>query len=131
MGIGHLLTKSEMASGKIFLTGYGLVKYGRDAWPEDWCEALLRMDLRSVEAALHLLVRVALTQPQYDALCCWTFNVGNNAMRTSTLLAQLNTGHYDQVPVQMRRWVYAGGRVLQGLKNRREREIALWEAGAA
>jgi len=30
------------------------------------------------------------------------------------------------VPDQMRRWVHAGGRALNGLKVRREAEIEMW-----
>lgn len=85
IGVGHFLTKSECTSGKIRLLSYGLVPYGRDPWPPEWITALLHDDLDEVERALRRLIDVPLNQPQYDALCCWVFNVGIAAFATSTL----------------------------------------------
>ena len=130
LGIGHLLTRSEVSSGKIRLSSYGMVQYGREPWPEEWIKCLLHDDLSPVETVLSRHVHVSLTQPQYDALCCWVFNVGVEAFRQSTLLKQLNFWHYDEIPAQMRRWVYASGQRIPGLANRREREIALWNTEA-
>lgn len=130
LGVGHLLTRSELASGKIDLPTFGVCRYGSDAWPQAWIDDLLRQDLRTTELGLRRHVRVLLSQSQYDALCCWTFNVGVDALRTSTLLKRLNTWHHEEVPAQMRRWVYAGGRVVEGVRARRDRESALWEGGA-
>lgn len=128
LGVGHLLTRDELHSGKIHLPSFGVCRYGRAPWPEAWIADLLRADLRRVETALQRAVHVPLSQPQYDALVCWGYNVGTGALRTSTLLRLLNAGDYEAVPTQMRRWVYAGGQVLTGLRHRREQEIALWNS---
>jgi len=71
-------------------------------------------------------VKVALNQNQFDSLVSFTFNTGIQAFADSTLLKMLNQGNYDAVPDQLRRWVRAGGNVVQGLVNRRENEIKLW-----
>jgi lysozyme len=42
------------------------------------------------------------------------------------LLKLLNQGQYDQVPMQLKRWIRDNGHVVQGLINRREKEITLW-----
>ena len=60
------------------------------------------------------------------ALVSFAFNVGDGAFRSSTLLRLLNQGQYDQVPAQLRRWNMDNGHVVQGLINRRNKEIALW-----
>ena len=127
LGVGHLLTKSELASGKILLPTFGRCRYGDHPWPDMWIDALLRQDLRRVEEALARNVTVPLSQGQYDVLCSWIFNVGVEAFRTSTLRKRLNAGLYAEVPAQLRRWVYAGGHVVAGLRTRREREAAAWE----
>jgi len=44
----------------------------------------------------------------------------------SILLKVLNEGKYADVPAQLRKWNRAGGKVVQGLVNRRENEILLW-----
>ena len=46
----------------------------------------------------------------------------------STLLKVLNSGAYDDVPNQIKRWNKANGKVLDGLIRRREAEALLFEA---
>ncbi len=69
---------------------------------------------------------VPLTQNQFDALTSFTYNTGEGAFSRSTLLKQLNAGNYNAVPGEMGKWVYGGGRRLQGLVNRRAAEAATW-----
>jgi lysozyme len=47
-------------------------------------------------------------------------------LKDSTLLKRLNAGAYAEVPRQLRRWSFADGKQVQGLLNRRENEIKLW-----
>ncbi len=84
-------------------------------------EWLLR-DLTSSVNAVRKLVRVPLEQYQFDALVSFVYNVGIEAFRTSTLLRLLNTGDYNSVPKQLRRWVYDDGKVISGLVKRRDLE---------
>ena len=71
-------------------------------------------------------VTVALKPYQFDALVSFSFNVGVSAFKNSTLLSVLNEGKYDEVPGQLGRWVFSGGHKVQGLVNRRENEVKLW-----
>ena len=124
IGIGHLLTKSEKTSGKITIAGQD-IKY------ESWlstaeCHELLDQDLNIPERTVNSLVFTELNQNQFDALVSFTFNVGDSAFKNSTLLKLLNAGAYDKVPEQLRRWNKCNGMIVQGLVNRREKEIALW-----
>lgn len=125
IGVGHLLTRDELSSGKIHIIGED-VKY-RDGLTEDQIDRLLAQDLRPTEGTVTNNVLVDLLQHQFDALVSFVFNVGRSAFMASTLLRKLNAGIFEEVPVQMRRWVYAGGRRVQGLVNRREKEVRLWE----
>jgi lysozyme len=52
--------------------------------------------------------------------------VGEGNFQKSTLLRKLNAWDYDAVPKELRKWVYAGGKMSKGLVNRRENEIKLW-----
>lgn len=124
IGVGHCITKSELKSGKLLIWGHP-VKY-QDGLNEEQIEELLRQDLMSCEALIGLYDSV-LNQHQYDALVSFVFNVGSGAFLGSTLKKRLDANQLDEVPAQLRRWVYAGGRKLQGLINRREKEIRLWE----
>jgi len=124
IGIGHLLTRSERTSGKITIGGQAL-DY-RNGLTEQQCWDLLDLDLSGSEAVVNEAVKVSLNQNQFDALVSFVFNVGDGAFRSSTLLRLLNLGQYDQVPAQLQRWVMDNGHVVQGLVNRRNKEIALW-----
>jgi lysozyme len=124
IGVGHLLTKSELMSGKISIGGVP-VKYAAGITLQQ-AQQLLAQDLDPAEAAVNGGVKVTLNQNQFDALTSFTFNVGVGAFTASTLLRLLNQGQYAQVPEQLMRWTRAGGRVVQGLVNRRQNEIKLW-----
>ena len=87
---------------------------------------LLSQDVTPAENAVNNGVKVPLNQNQFDALVSFTFNVGVGAFTSSTLLKVLNQGQYDQVPTQLLRWTRAAGQVVQGLVNRRQNEIDLW-----
>jgi lysozyme len=125
IGIGHLLTKSEGASGKIIIN-YETFRI-KDGLSDTQCLQLLMDDLKEVEDAVDLYVFAELNQNQYDALVSFVFNVGVKAFRKSTLLKLLNQLKYDQVPAQLRRWIRSGGEIINGLITRRENEIRLWE----
>lgn len=89
-------------------------------------DQLLAEDLVHFEAAVAKLVKVPLTPQQNDALVSFTLNVGEENLRASTLLRQLNGRHYDAVPAQLIRWNRAKGKVLPGLTTRRHAEAAMW-----
>ena len=66
-----------------------------------------------------------LPQPVFDAVTSITFNVGCTKMRTSTMYKYLNTGEYKAACNEFSKWNKAGGKVLNGLVTRREREKTL------
>jgi lysozyme len=91
-------------------------------------QALARFDkdLAKFENAVDRLVKVPLTQNQFDALVSFTFNVGEGALAKSTLLKKLNAGDYDAVPSELMKWTKGGGKELPGLVRRRRAEAAMW-----
>lgn len=87
----------------------------------------LSEDLATAERGVEAAVRVPLTQNQFDALVSLAFNIGVSALQGSTLVRLLNMGDYAGAAGQFVRWNRAGGRVMQGLTNRRmdERDLFL------
>ena len=124
IGVGHLITKAEQASGTITINGVP-VQYAGGLTDQQVLD-LLAQDVRPAENAVNGGVTVPLNQDQFDALVSFTFNVGVGAFQSSTLLKLLNQQQYDDVPAQLLRWTRAGGQVVQGLVNRRNNEIKLW-----
>lgn len=59
------------------------------------------------------------------ALIDFAFNLGGGALSASTVRRRVNSGRWEDVPAELRKWNKAGGRVLRGLTVRREAEAAL------
>jgi GH24 family phage-related lysozyme (muramidase) len=108
--------------------GYGStlgVRMGdRITLPE--AEALLRREVLRYEKGVRDAVKVPLTSNQFSALVSFTYNVGVGNFQGSTLLKLLNQGNYQGAADQLLLWNKGGGRVLQGLVNRRQAERALF-----
>lgn len=93
---------------------------------QETAERLLKTGLVSYESDVSRLVKVGLTQGQFDALVSFTYNLGSRSLSTSTLLRKLNAGDYAGAANEFLRWNKAGGKVLNGLTRRREAERALF-----
>jgi lysozyme len=88
----------------------------------------LKQDIKSAEEAVKRLVKVPLTQNQYDALVDFAFNAGAGNLQHSTLLRLLNDEDYEGASQEFGKWNKAGGKVLAGLTARRENESKLFLA---
>ncbi|MBK8208641.1 MAG: lysozyme [Rhodospirillales bacterium] len=86
---------------------------------EDEAEDLLRRDASIAERAVLHLITVPLTDGQFDALASFVFNVGAGGLQRSTLRRKVNREEHALVPAEFMKWVWAGGRKLQGLVRRR------------
>lgn len=92
-------------------------------------------DLAKFEDGVNRLVTVPLTQPQFDALVSFAYNVGLDidedtkaeGLGDSTLLKLVNAGEFDQASKEFMKWVYQDGVKLNGLVARREAEKTLFE----
>ena len=114
--------------------GYGHRLHPDESYPAGIGEAqaaeLLARDVRGAQLAVQHLVKVPLTQGQFDALVDFCFNLGSGRLGSSTLLKVLNHGRYEEAAEQLLRWDVAGGEENAGLKARREAEVVLWNGGA-
>lgn len=113
IGYGHLLRAGEAEMFKNGIT-------------EPVAQALLIKDVLRAEQAVLRLITVPLSNGQFDALVSFTFNLGGGALQRSTLRRKLNRGEYDEVPTEFMKWVWAGGRKLKGLVNRRAAEAIMY-----
>lgn len=132
IGVGHCMTQSEVASGKIELSDGSIIDLRNNRISQKNIMRLLQDDLISREEIVNRLVKVPLEQSQFDALVHFVFNVGNGGFKNSTLLKKLNSGDYSAVPDEIRKWniVTVAGKkqVSNGLANRREIECSMWES---
>ena len=117
----------------VWTIGYGhvIAPHEREtlrAVDEVAAEKLLMHDVAAAEKAVARFIHRPLTQPQYDALVCFTFNLGSGALQRSTLRQVINRGEEDAVASQWMRFVWAAGRKLPGLVRRRAAELALYQS---
>jgi lysozyme len=91
---------------------------------ESW---LLQDTAESVDC-VNKCVRVSLSQPMFDALTDFAFNVGCGALNGSTLLKLLNAGDRESAAAEFEKWDHAGGKVVAGLLRRREAEEQEFQA---
>jgi lysozyme len=138
----ELIKRSEGFRGRTYMDveGYPTIGYGHrlvhpETFPNGIAEeqgaAILASDVREAERAVERLVKVALTQGQFDALVDFCFNLGQGRLAESTLLKDLNAGRYEAAAGQLLRWDHAGAQENAGLKARREAEFRLWTGGRA
>lgn len=119
----------------VWTIGWGTT--GREAVPgrtitKEQGEAFLRADLEDESQAVRDLVKVPLSQHQFDALVSFTYNCGRGNLERSTALKMLNRENYDAVPSLLARYNKARDRrtgewkTLRGLTRRRAAEGALF-----
>lgn len=122
--------KAYLCPAGVWTIGWGCtegVKEGMTVTAEQ-ATAMLATEMAKHEAAVERLVKVPLTQGQFDALVSFSYNVGAAALEGSTLLKLLNAGDYAGAKGQFSRWTKAGGVELAGLVRRRAREAEVFGA---
>lgn len=93
---------------------------------QEQAEEYLKKDLLVAEQALNAM-GINFTQPQFDALCSWVFNLGVGSFASSTLRKCIVAKKRDyEITDQIVRWVNAGGKPLLGLKRRRVAEANMF-----
>lgn len=119
----------------VWTIGYGHTVGTREGmiWTQDECERVLDSDIGLYSAKVAtLLVRcpVKLTDNQFSAFVCFTFNIGITAFVGTSALRNCLVGRTDLVPDAMRLWnkvtINGSHVVSNGLMNRREAEVVLW-----
>lgn len=117
----------------VWTIGFGTIKYPNgvrvkkgDTCTLEQAKDYMRHDLIEFEHTVNSSVKVPLNQNQFDALVSLAYNIGSNAFKSSTLVKKLNAGDYQGAADQFNVWINAGGKRMQGLVNRRDREKLLF-----
>ena len=119
----------RIASPPVWTVCYGEtrgVKPG-DRYTSAQCNEMLMDALADFRAPLIACIPDLPSQPEgvQVALISWTYNVGAGAACGSTLAKRANAGDWPGACNQLPRWNKAGGKVIQGLTNRRAAEQRL------
>jgi lysozyme len=122
--------KAYLDSGGVPTIGWGSIRmFGNPVKMGMTCtqaqaDEQAALDVKATEDAINKLVKVLITQNQFDALVNLVYNIGIPAFSKSTLLRKLNARDYLGAGSEFMRWVYDNGKEVDGLKNRRRREKA-------
>lgn len=116
--------------GKPYTVGWGST--GSDigpgtVWTKEKADQRFASDLSKFEQAVSLLVKVPLTQYQFDALVSFAYNLGIGSLKSSTLLKMLNEGYYSNAGLQILRWTKNDGVEMAGLVRRRKAELKMFK----
>jgi lysozyme len=87
---------------------------------------ILAKDLARFERGVVRFCPSGLTQPRFDALVSFAFNVGLGNLQRSSIRMRHNRGDYEGAAEAFMMWTKAGGRVLPGLVKRRTDERNLY-----
>lgn len=126
-----------LCSAGVLTIGYGHT--GSDVYKgmkitQAQADAFLQRDVIRFEKDVTSLVKVPVTQNQFDALVCFAFNVGSDidadtiaeGLGDSTLLRKVNSKDFVGAAAEFVKWNKAGGKVLNGLTSRRLDETKLF-----
>lgn len=126
--------KAYKCSAGVWTIGAGSTRY-EDGSPvkagdvlesEAAAYALFKNTVGKYEEAVNLL-NAKLTQNQFDALVSLVYNIGAGAFAKSTVAKRVLANPGDPtIRAALMLWNRAGGRVVQGLTNRRKAEADLY-----
>jgi len=121
IGYGHLIDKSEWS-----------VYAGRTI-SEDEANDIFISDLVPFEIAVSVLCPQYLRPHQFDALVILAFNIGIRGFTDSSVRKMVNDRNasvaYSSLTAAWSAWNKSQGQIMQGLINRRNAEMNIWDFG--
>ena len=119
IGYGHLILQNEWNQYKNGIT-------------KEQAEALFLKDAQPMIAAVNKLLKVSVSQQEFDALVILTFNIGIGAFIKSSVLKMVNKESGSNYPTLEAAWKAFNkdrGEVSKGLTNRRQAEYNIFTKG--
>ena len=82
--------------------------------------------VKSFEEQVNKSILLPMTQNQFDAMVLLCYNIGKSGFAKSSVVRNFNLGNIQRAADSFLLWNKAGGRVVQGLVNRRNKERGLF-----
>ncbi|WP_439516417.1 lysozyme [Sediminibacterium sp.] len=129
-----LRLRAYLDSAGIPTIGYGTIVYSdgtrvkiTDVITKEKAEQEFEHHFNKFYNEVEQKLKVSVKDHQKAALVSFAYNVGISALTRSTLWRKLHEQRPEkEIADEFRKWVYAGGVVVQGLVNRRESERNLY-----
>jgi lysozyme len=135
IGYGHVLYQEQIKLPVVRKEGYtGLLRSEYPLKPEDnrvWSKEeivkLFEDDVGPTErGVLRLAPALSGHQGAFDACVSFAFNAGVGAFQRSSIRMKINRGDWEGAADALLLYCMAGGKILAGLKKRRDAEKALF-----
>ena len=135
IGYGHVLYQDQIKLPVVRKEGYtGMIRSeyplkqeDNRVWTKEEIEKLFHDDVVPTErGVLRLAPTLSGRQGAFDACVSFAFNAGVGAFQRSSIRMKINRGDWEGAADALMLYVIAGGKVLAGLKRRREAEKALF-----
>lgn len=123
-----LRLKAYKCPAGVYTIGYGHTEnvFADSEISELMADQILRKDLEIFEKTINDL-DLPLLQCEFDSLVSFVFNVGIGNFNKSTLKKLLLQKKFFYAAKEFEKWVFAGGKKLPGLQNRRSKERKIFE----
>ena len=124
-----------LCPAKIPTIGYGntfwedgrKVKLGEQISKPNALELLELVANKDFADKIFPLIKVKVSQNQFDAMVSLAYNIGVGNFSKSTLLKKVNSSDFDGASNEFLKWNKSGGKELLGLTRRRKREQDLFK----
>ena len=135
IGYGHVLYQDQIRLPMVRKEGYtGMIRSeyplrqeDNRVWSKEEINKLFEDDVGPTErGVLRLAPSLAGRQGAFDTCVSFSFNAGLGAFQRSSIRMKINRGDWEGAADALMLYVIAGGKVLAGLKKRREAEKALF-----
>lgn len=135
IGYGHVLYQDQIRLPMVRKEGYSgmirseypLKQEHNRVWSKEEINKLFEDDVGPTErGVLRLAPSLAGRQGAFDTCVSFSFNAGLGAFQRSSIRMKINRGDWEGAADALMLYVMAGGKVLAGLKKRREAEKALF-----
>ncbi|GIZ16625.1 lysozyme [Capnocytophaga catalasegens] len=88
---------------------------------------IFKIIVKNYEKAVNKLIKVPISQNQFDALVSLCYNIGVGNFQKSALVSLVNKNpNSPEIANEFQKFVFANGKKLQGLVNRRADEARLY-----
>lgn len=133
-GFEGLKLNAYKDSAGIPTIGYGNITYidgskvkMGDIITQDNADKLFQYYANKFADQIDAVVTKPINQNQFNAIVSLSYNIGPEAFKKSTLLKKLNVNPNDpSIKDEFMKWVNSGGKKIQGLVNRRQKESELY-----
>lgn len=113
--------------GNTFYANGTKVKLGEQISKTNALELLELVVNKDFADKIFPLIKVKVSQNQFDAMVSLAYNIGVGNFSKSTLLKKVNSGDFDGASNEFLKWNKSGGKELLGLTRRRKREHDLFK----